>query len=84
MRYTIAAVLALAAVALLPACAGHDTRSDEDKALARERAAEERGRREAEEDARRRQAMEQRRRAPVGSVEVPEPSVPTLPAGLGR
>lgn len=86
MRYGFAAMLVLAAVALLPACASNDTRSDEDKALARERAAEERGRREAEDDMRRQQAMQQqRRRAPagVGTVEVPEPPAVGVPTGLG-
>ncbi|MFA5938647.1 MAG: hypothetical protein WC809_04755 [Sinimarinibacterium sp.] len=87
MRYAIAAVLALAAVTLLPACAGNDTRSDEDKALLRERAAEERGRREAEDEARRREAtQQQRRRAPTGvdPGELPEPPAVGLPSGLPR
>lgn len=80
MKRWIATALVVAAAGLLPACAGNDTRSDDQKALARERAAEERGRREAEEEARRREAMrQQQRRAPAGVGQVGIPPAPDVP-----
>ncbi|MEQ1439587.1 hypothetical protein AAG565_09500 [Fontimonas sp. SYSU GA230001] len=91
MKHGSWAALLVVASVLLPACASNEPRSAEDKALARERAAEERGRREAEDDMRRQQAMQQQQRrrpsAGVGGVELPEPPEPpavTVPPGLIR